>query len=69
MVLLEILQNSQEKTCAGVFCASRRSATLLKKRLWHRRFPVDFAKLFKNTVFTEHPDDCLLEKKFNHFLV
>ena len=27
--------------------------TLLKKRLWHSCFPVNFAK-FKNTFFTEH---------------
>ena len=30
-----------------------RSATLLKKKLWHRYFPVNFAKLFR-TFFTEH---------------
>ena len=29
-------------------------ATLLKKRLWHRCFPVNFAKISKNTFFTEH---------------
>ena len=31
-----------------------RHATLLKKKLWHRCFPVNFAKLSKNTIFTEH---------------
>ena len=31
-----------------------RPATLLKKRIWHRCFPVNFAKDFKNTYFTEH---------------
>ena len=31
-----------------------RPATSLKKRLWHRRFPVKFAKVFKNVFFTEH---------------
>ena len=28
-------------------------ATLLKKRLWHRCFPVNFAKVLR-TIFTEH---------------
>ena len=32
----------------------RRPAVLLKKRLWHRFFPVTFAKISKNTFFTEH---------------
>ena len=63
MVLLEILQNSQENTCAGVFFASWRPSTLLKKRLWHRCFPVDFAKLFKNTFFTKHPRRLPFRKK------
>ena len=29
-------------------------ATLLKKRLWHRCFPVNFAKFLKTPFFTEH---------------
>ena len=29
-------------------------ATLLKKRLWHRSFPVNFAKFLKTPFFTEH---------------
>ena len=29
-------------------------ATLLKKRLWHTCFPVNFAKLWRTTFFTEH---------------
>ena len=41
-LFLEILQNSQENTCTVVFL---RIATLLKKRLWHRCFPVNFVKL------------------------
>ena len=28
--------------------------TLLKKRIWHSYFPVNFAKLFRIPVFTEH---------------
>ena len=29
-------------------------ATLLKKRLWHRRFPVNFAKFVRTPFLTEH---------------
>ena len=29
-------------------------ATLLKKRLWYRCFPVNFCEISKNTFFTEH---------------
>ena len=29
-------------------------ATLLKKRLWHRCFPVNFAKFLRTLFFTEH---------------
>ena len=41
-----------------MFCKNRRSpglwpATLLKKRLWHRYFPVNL-KIFKSTFFIEH---------------
>ena len=45
-VFLKTSQNSQESTCAR-FCAwvrhwNFRPVTLLKKRLWHRYFPVNF---------------------------
>ena len=45
-VLLEILQNSQENTCVRVafLIKLQASATLLKKRRWHRCFPVNFVK-------------------------
>ena len=46
-VFLEISQNSQENTCV-------RPATLLKKRLWHRCFPVNFVKFLRTPFFTEH---------------
>ena len=29
-------------------------ATLLKKRLWHRRFPMNSAKFLRTPFFTEH---------------
>ena len=28
---------------------------LLKKRFWHRCFPVDFAKFLRTPFLTEHP--------------
>ena len=31
-----------------------RPATLLKKRLWHRCFPVNFAKFLRTPFFIEH---------------
>ena len=62
-MLLKISQNSQENTCARVSffnkVAGLRSATLLKKRLWHKRFPVNFAKLLRAPFFNWTPlDDC-----------
>ena len=56
-VFKEISQNSQENTCAGVsFLIGCRPqpATLLKKRLWHRCFRVDFAKFIRTHFLTEH---------------
>ena len=44
---LEISQNSQEKTCARISFLIK----FLKKRLWHRYFPVNFAK-FLRTAFS-----------------
>ena len=40
-----------------------RPATLLKKRLWHRRFPVNFAKLLR-TPFLQNTSGRLLLFKF-----
>ena len=65
-MFLEILQNSQENTCARVFflikVAGLRSATLFKKRLWHLCFPVNFAK-FLGTPFLQNTSGRLLLKK------
>ena len=33
---------------------TRRPATLFKKRLWHRSFPVNFAKFLRRPFFKEH---------------
>ena len=46
-VLLEILKKLQENTHTRV------SATLFKKRLWHRCFPVNFAK-FLGAPFSQN---------------
>ena len=42
--------------------AALRRATLLKKRLWHRCFPVNFAKFLRTPFFTEHLWWLLLSK-------
>ena len=43
-----------------------RPATLLKKRLWHRCFPVNFVKFLRTPVFIEHLSwlffSCLVKK-------
>ena len=52
-VFLKILQNSQENTCARVSfsekLADRGPATVLKKRLWHKSFPVNFVKFLRTS--------------------
>ena len=43
--------------CQSLFfskVAGLRPATLLKKRLWHRCFPVNFAKFLRTPFLTEH---------------
>ena len=58
-MFLEILQTLQEDICVKVSffnkTAGLRPATLLKIRLWHRRFPVNFARFLKTPFITEHP--------------
>ena len=44
-IFLEISQNSQE---------AMRPATLFKKKLSHRCFPVNFGKYLRTPFFTEH---------------
>ena len=57
-MFLEILQNSKENSCDRVFFLNKVAglgpATLLKKRLWHRCFPMNFAKFLRTPCFTEH---------------
>ena len=63
-VFLKISQNSQKNTCARVSFliklqaiggVLRTSATLLKKRFWHRCFPVNFAKFSRTPFFQKTP--------------
>ena len=44
--ILRNLAKSQENTCARV--------SFLKKRLWHRCFPVNFVKFLRTLFLTEH---------------
>ena len=59
-VFLEISQNPLENTCARVSffhkVAGLRPATLFKKRLWHRCFPVNFVKFLRTPL-----DDCFFQ--------
>ena len=58
---LEISQNSQGNTFARV-------SFLIKKRLWHRCFPVNFAKFLRTRFYTEHLRWLLLfMQMFNFF--
>ena len=63
-MFLEISQSSQENTCARVFFLIKlqaKSATLLKKRLWHRCFPANYVKFLK-TPFLQNTSGRLLLK-------
>ena len=59
-VILETLQNSQENTYATVsfLITLQRPATVFKKRLWHRCFPVNFAKYLR-TFFLQNSSGLL----------
>ena len=57
MVFLNILQNSQEDTCAEAFF-NKVTGLSLKTRLQHRCFPVNFAKLFKILILQKSTNDC-----------
>ena len=61
-VFLEISQNSQEKHLSENFLFNKvkglRLATLSKKRLWHRCFPVNFTKFLRTPFLQNTPADC-----------
>ena len=66
-LFLEISQNLQENNCARAsFLEKRlglRPATLLKKRLWHRCFPVNFVKLLRALFLQNTSGGCFLTIK------
>ena len=58
-VFLKTSQNSQENTCARVtflinLLFNKKETLALKKILWHRCFPVNFAKFLRTAFFVEH---------------
>ena len=56
--------------CQSLFLnkvAGLRSATFLKKRLWHRCFPVNFAKFLKQLYSKNISDDCFC-KNFSNYI-
>ena len=73
-VFLKISQNSQENTCARVSFLIKsqtlglRPATVLKKRLWYRCFPVNFAEFLRTPFSIEHLRWLILVKQDNSFL-
>ena len=59
-VFLEISQNSQENTCIRV---SFLRDSFLKKTLWHRCFPVNFAKFLRTPFLQNTSGDCFQKYK------
>ena len=57
-----VFSYSDGKICSEAARRSR-SGTLLKKRLWHRGFPVNFAKFLRIPFLTEHLPSATLFKK------
>ena len=70
-VFFKISQNSQENTCARVSffkkVACLRAATI-KKRFWHRCFPVNFAKCLR-TPFLQNISGQLLLHVLKNMLI
>ena len=56
-VLKNFAKFTGKHLCQGLFfnkVAGLRTATLLKKRLWHRCFPVNFVKFLRTPFIIEH---------------
>ena len=58
-VLRKFAKFTEKHLCQSLFFAGLRPVTLLKKRLWHRCFPVKFAK-FLRTPFSRNISGRLL---------
>ena len=55
-VLRNLTKLTGKQMCQSLFVnkvAGLKSAVLLKKRLWHRYFPVNFTKFLSTPFFTE----------------
>ena len=56
-ILRNLTKFTGKHLCQSLFfnkVAGLRPATLLKKRLWHRCFPVNFVKFLRAPFYTEH---------------
>ena len=54
-VFLEISQNSQENICTRAsFLIKLQVCNFIRKRLWHRCFPVNFVRFLRTPFFIEH---------------
>ena len=63
--LLKISQNSQQNTCARViFKKSHRAGNFITRKIQHRCFPVNFAKIFQNSYFEKHLRTAASQYKF-----
>ena len=63
---LEILQNSQENTCATVYFLIKLQAFcnfIKKETIWHRCFPVNSAKFLRNIFLQNTSGGCFWMKK------
>ena len=60
-VFSKIPQNSQENICAIVSLLIKLQASVcnfIKRKLWHRCFPVNFAKFLRTTFYRTPSADC-----------
>ena len=72
VVLRNFAKFTGDHLCQSLFfnkAAALRPATLLKKRLWHRLFPVSFAKLLRTPFLTEHLRWLLLHEQNLEYLL
>ena len=64
-VLRNFAKFTGKHLCQSLFF-NKVARNFIKKRLWHRCFPVNFAKFLRTTFLTEHPRWLLLNQiKFN----
>ena len=67
--LFVVIRHDSQKQSPGVVLLKRlRPATLLKKRLWHKCFSVNFTKSLRTPLLTEHLRWLLLDSTLNIFL-